>query len=80
LENNIFCKGYLCHKTDRKNKCTGCGKYICGVCTFKMLKKPYCIDCYLDKAVDIASDKLGNGFEMLLETNKAEFIKDEKNI
>jgi hypothetical protein len=32
------------------------------------------------KAVDIVSINVANGLEMLLKTNKAEFIKDEKNI
>ena len=49
---NVFCKGILCRKKDRKHKCIKCHKWVCRICSTTYKNKTYCIDCYLDFCID----------------------------
>lgn len=48
----VFCRGFLCRKSDRDNKCRRCGVYVCNLCSAKFKGNVYCIDCYIEHYVE----------------------------
>ena len=68
---NIFCKGVLCDKWNRKNRCVVCGVWVCNICSVKSSQdnKIRCIDCYLN-TFSPDWDKLNKEFEEMLNHNK----------
>jgi hypothetical protein len=52
MKQKVFCGGYFCRKLDRR-KCYICKVYVCGGCSLTINKKYYCIDCGIDKYIDL---------------------------
>jgi len=53
MQSNSYCKGILCHRTERKHKCTDCGVWVCNNCSLELPDKQnkqfmhtFCIDCF----------------------------------
>lgn len=63
--NRIFCKGLFCRRTERKNKCIECFRFVCNVCSVREGKKLFCIDCYL-KTFLPHWDKLNKEFDKMI--------------
>ena len=76
-QKNIFCKGIICDKWNRRHKCFDCGVYVCGSCEIPAIKnkKIYCPNCYF-KTFGPDWKKLNTEFDsMMLSLNKDKEIK-----
>lgn len=61
MSNKVYCKGLLCKKYERKNRCVDCLRFVCGHCSIEKDNKIYCIDCYTQNQLPY-SDVVNNDY------------------
>jgi hypothetical protein len=71
--------GLLCLRANRKHKCNGCNRWVCGKCSIVYKTVLYCMDCFIQVKADEFNAKWDKLFTIEFTDDKPS-VHNDKNI